>query len=264
MHLFRRFALLLVIALPAAPTVLAETPSSAPSNPAQEQSAQTPSSSSSSQAGQPQRSAAETQGQISVQQRIRQRREQRRATAIHDAYDHRWESYMDMGYLRFNPGPNRQRLTLYSWETGLTRFSNERLGYTLDGRGYYGTAYVGLNPTNDTRYAISQYDLMLGPVYRFYLQPKWAVSGRVLGGASYGNFEGDTNGFKNLCFSGQQCLLYPNGISFAASGSVIAEYNLTPSVSFKLAPEYFFTGFGSTLQASRGFTLGMTYRFGKQ
>jgi hypothetical protein len=261
MHLFRRFALLLVIALPAVPTVLAETPSSTPGNPAQDQS------SSSSQTGQAQQSAAETQGQISVQQRIRQRREQRRATAIHDAYDHRWETYMDTGYLRFTPGPNRQRLTFYSWETGLTRFSNERLGYMLDGRGYYGTAYVGPNGTNDQRYAISQYDLMIGPIYRFYLQPKWAISGRVLAGGSYGNFEGDTNGFKNLCnvtpgVSG--CLLYPSGISYAASGSVIAEYNLTPSISFKLAPEYFFTGFGSTLQASRGFTAGMTYRFGKQ
>ena len=75
------------------------------------------------------------------------RRQQRRATAIHDAYDHRWESYMDMGYLRFKPGPSLQRLTYYAWETGLTRFSTERLGYTLDGRGYFGTAYVGLNPT---------------------------------------------------------------------------------------------------------------------
>ncbi len=51
--------------------------------------------------------ACRTQGQISVQERIRQRRQQRRATAIHDAYDHRWETYMDMGYLRFKPGPSR-------------------------------------------------------------------------------------------------------------------------------------------------------------
>ena len=71
------------------------------------------------------------------------RREQRRATAIHDAYDHKWESYMDMGYQRFQPGPSLQRTTFYGWETGLTEFTSERLGYTLDGRGYYGTAYVG-------------------------------------------------------------------------------------------------------------------------
>jgi hypothetical protein len=268
MHLFRRFALLLAVSLPAIPAVLAESSSSSPANSAQDAAQNSSSSSqSSSQAGQAQQPPAETQGQISVQQRIRQRREQRRATAIHDAYDHRWETYMDTGYLRFTPGPSRQRLTYYAFETGLTRFSSERFGLELDGRGYFGTAYVGLNYTNSTRYAISQYDLMAGPVYRFYLQPKWAISGRVLGGAGYGNFEGDTNGFKNICPQPGQtgpCLLYPSGVSYAASASVIGEYNLSPSISFRLAPEYFFAGFGSTFQADRGFTAGMTYRFGKQ
>jgi hypothetical protein len=32
----------------------------------------------------------------------------------------------------------------------------------------------------------------------------------------------------------------------------------------RLAPEYFFTGFGSSMQASRGFTAGFVFRFGKQ
>ena len=251
------------------PAVLAQSSNRSSSNsnqdPAQYDLAQN--SSSSSQTPQAQQSTGETQGQISVQQRIRMRREQRRATAIHDAYDHRWESYMDMGYLRFTPGPSAQRVTFYAWETGLTRFSNERLGFTLDGRGYYGTAYVGPNESNITRPAISQYDLLLGPVYRFYLQPKYAISGRVMAGGSYGNFEGDTSSFKNLCnlVPGKTgCLLYPDGASYAASAAVIGEYNLTPSISFKLVPEYFFTGFGSTMQASRGFTAGIVYRFGKQ
>jgi hypothetical protein len=263
MHLFRRLAFLLVILLPAIPIALAEASNSSSSNPPQDQTQGPSSSSPGAQAQQP----AESQGQISVQQRIRQRREQRRATAIHDAYDHRWESYMDMGYMRFTPGPNRQRLTFYAWETGLTRFSSERLGYELDGRGYFGTAYVGLNAYGLTRPAISQYDLMIGPIYRFYVQPKFAISGRVLAGGSYGNFEGDTNGLKNLCPPPGQtgsCLLYPSGASYAASASIMGEYNLSPGLAFKLAPEYFFTGFGSTLQASRGFTVGITYRFGKQ
>ena len=254
---FRRFALLLAFGLPAMYAVQAQTSSSTSSDPAQDQSQ-------AAQASQSQPSTAETQGQLSVQARIRLRRQQRRATAIHDAYDHRWETYMDMGYLRFTPGPSRQRVTLYSWETGLTRFKSERLGYEFDGRGYYGTAYVGLNFSNITRPAISQYDLMIGPVYRFYLQPKYAISGRVLGGAAYGNFTGDTNGFGSICQGANNCLLYPTGYTYAASASVIGELNLTPSVSFKLAPEYFVTGFGSTLQNSIGFTAGMTYRFGKQ
>jgi hypothetical protein len=255
MHFLRRFALLLALSLPAMYAVQAQTPSSSSSNTTQDPSQAT-------QSSQSQQSAGETQGQISVQARIKLRREQRRATAVHDAYDHKWESFADMGYLRFTPGPSLQRLTYYGWETGLTRFHSERLGYTLDGRGYIGNAYVGINQYsqgNFTRPQVSMYNVLIGPVYRFYLQPKYAISGRVMGGWAYGNFSGDTNGVPPTLLG-----LYPDGSTFAASASVTGEVNLTPSVSFKLAPEYFLTGFGSTLQNSLGFTGGITYRFGKQ
>ncbi|MGA2570138.1 MAG: hypothetical protein ABSF23_06425 [Terracidiphilus sp.] len=257
---FHRLALLLALPLLAMPALLAQSSSSSSAGLAQDRNLSLAQNTPPAAAAQ---STSQTQGQISVQERIRQRRAQRRATAIHDAYDHRWETYMDTGYLRFTPGPARQRLTYYAWETGLTRFSTERLGFTLDGRGYYGTAYVGLNFSNITRPAISQYDLLIGPVYRFYAQPKYSISGRVLAGGAYGNFEGDTNGFKNICPTSSSCLLYPSGYTYAASASVIGELNISPSLALKLAPEYFFTGFGSTMQASRGFTGGLVYRFGK-
>jgi hypothetical protein len=256
MQSFRRLALLLAFALLAMPAAFAQSSgSSAPSTtPDPSQSGDQTSSS--------QQSAQESQGQINVQARIRQRREQRRATAIHDAYDHKWETYVDGGYLRFTPGPSLQRTTFYAWETGLTRFSNERLGYTLDGRGYTGIAYVGITPLSQgafTRPQISMYNLLFGPIFRFYQQPKYSVSGRVMGGWAYGNFTGDTNGEGSLCATPSSCLLYPTGSTFAASASVIGEYNLTPSVAFKLAPEYF-----ATVQGSFGFTGGLVYRFGKQ
>ncbi|MGA3131840.1 MAG: hypothetical protein ABSD59_13625 [Terracidiphilus sp.] len=254
MQSFRRLAFLLAFAIAAVPAAFAQSSSSSTPDPSQ----------SGSQASSSQ-SAGETQGQATVQARIRQRREQRRTTAIHDAYDHKWESYADMGYLRFTPGPGLQRLTFYSWETGLTQFRSERLGYTLDGRGYIGNAYCGTPGVttycngNSTRPQISMYNILFGPIYRFYLQPKYSVSGRVMGGWAYGNFSGDLNGFTPA-----EVGLYPTGSTYAASASVIGEYNLTPSVAFKLAPEYFVTGFGSTTQASRGFTAGIVYRFGKQ
>jgi hypothetical protein len=265
MFSFRPFALLLVFGLPAIPAVLAQSSSSSSSNslydpgflydPSQELAQNTPSSGG-------QQLSGEAQGQISVQERIRQRRAQRRSTAIHDAYDHRWETYLDMGYLRFQPGPALQHLTYYAWETGLTRFSTERLGFTLDGRGYFGTAFVGNNTYSQgqfTRPAISQYDVMGGPVYRFYLQPKFSIAGRAMAGWAHGNFSGDTNGVPPTLLG-----LYPDANTFAASVSVIGELNVSPSVALKLAPEYFFTGFGSTVQASRGFTGGLVYRWGKQ
>jgi len=226
---------------------------------AQSSSSNAPTPATGQDQAQPQQPADQTPQQQSVQARIRARREQRRAAAIHDAYSHRFESWADMGYLRFKPGPVMQRLTYYAWDTGVTRYFNERLGVTIDGRGYYGTAFVGLNPSSITRPAISQYDAMGGPTYRFYLQPRYSIAVRGMAGYAYGNFSGDTNGFKGTTLG-----LYPDGNTFAASGAIIGEVNLTPSIGFRLAPEYFFSGFGSSFQSSRGFTGGIVYRFGKQ
>ncbi|MGB8028842.1 MAG: hypothetical protein WCF30_04175 [Terracidiphilus sp.] len=259
MVFFRRLAILLALLFPVMPAVYAQSSSYSSSNPAQDQNLELAQNQPS---GNAQQTQAENQGEISVQERIRLRREQRRSTAIHDAYDHRWETYLDMGYLRFKPGPSLQRLTYYAWETGLTRFSTERLGYTLVGRGYFGTAYCNITTYCTgyfTRPSISQYDVIGGPVYRFYLQPKFAISGRAMAGWAYGNFSGDTNGIPPTDKG-----LYPDANTFAASASVIGELNISPNLALKLAPEYFFTGFGSTLQASRGFTGGLVYRWGKQ
>jgi hypothetical protein len=255
MQSFQRLALLLALASSALPAVLAQSSSSNPPAQGQAQS-QTP-----DQAQQP---ATQPEQQMSVQDRIRMRREQRRATAMHDAYGHLYEGYVNLGYLRFKPGPNLQRLTYYGWDTGLTRYFNDRLGVDLDARGYDGIAYVGLNFTNDTRYKISQYDIMLGPTYRFFMQPKYSVSGRVLGGWSLGNYTGDTNGFGSICATPGSCLLYHDGSTFSISAAVIGDYTITQNLSFRLAPEYFITGYGSSMQASRGFTIGLVERFGKQ
>jgi hypothetical protein len=91
------------------------------------------------------------------------------------------------------------------------------------------------------------------------MSPKYSVAGRVMGGWAHGDFSGDTNGFGSKTLG-----LYPDGDTFAVSASVIGEYNLAPNIGFRLAPEYFATGFGSTMQNSLGFTGGIVYRFGKQ
>jgi hypothetical protein len=208
---------------------------------------------------------ASSQQSQSVQERIRLRREQRRAQAIHDAYSQRYESWAGMGYLRFVPGPGVQRTTYYAWDLGGTRYKTERLGYTLDARGYNGIAYVGLNPASITRPKISTYAVMAGPTYRFYLQPRFSISGRVMGGWALGNFSGDTNGIGGQNIGGGVGLnLYPDANTYAADATIIGEINVSPSVALHLAPEYFFTGFGSTTQYSRGFSGGVVYRFGKR
>jgi hypothetical protein len=253
MSSFRRIAFALALGLPAAHFALAQDPSSS-SNPA----ASAPQAGAGQDQAQPS-SSAQNQGAISVQARIRVRRDQRRQQAIKEVYSHLYEANLNMGYARFIPGPNLQRVTLYAWNTGVTRYYNQRLGVTVDGRGYYGTPFVGLNFTGITRPAISTYAVLGGPTYRFYMQPRFSLAIRGMGGYAQGNFSGDTNGF-----GGKTLGLYPDSSTFAASGAIIGEYNLSPGIGLRLAPEYFFTGFGSKLQYSPGFTAGFVFRFGKQ
>jgi hypothetical protein len=252
MYSFRRLAFLLALTSSAIPVLQAQSSSSSSTAAPQEQPA-------------PAAAQQQTQPQISVQARIRARREQRRAAAIHEVYDHLYEIYAGAGYLRFTPGASLQRVNEYNWNAGFTRYFNERLGVTVDGRGYYGTPFIepqqGTPPAGSVRLdkpAISQYAALIGPTYRFYVQPKYSISGRILGGYTYGNFTGDTNGFGTLG------VLYPDASTYAASASVLFEYNLAPNVGFRVAPEYYLTGFGSTEQNNLGYTIGIVVRFGKQ
>jgi hypothetical protein len=294
MYLFRRLALLLAISFTAFCVVQAEEPSSSsssvavdpaqahtplPTNPpadsqtppaAQQQPGVQPQPTTQPQAPAPTESssqAGQNQGQLSVQARIRARREQRRAQAIHEVYDHLYEFYIGAGYLRFIPGATLQRVNMYDWNVGGTRYFSERLGVTVDGRGNYGTPFI--EPIQDAgtgiiKPAISLYSAMGGPTYRFYIQPKYSVSGRAMAGYMQGNFTGDTNGFGSLCTSTGTCALWKDGATFAANVSAIVEYNVAPNLGVRVAPEYTLTGFGSTLQNGLGFTGGIVYRFGKQ
>ena len=256
----RRLALFLTLALAAVTAAAAQSSTSS-------------SSSAPDQASQP---VAQSQGALSVQARIKARREQRRLAAIHDAYAHRYEAYAGMGYMYFPPGLGvaaspgvayvkpLERTQEYAWTVGFTRYFNERLGATAEGRGYYGTAYVYNNvPTNSgiTNPAISQYSALIGPTYRFYLQPKVSVSGRVLGGFIRGNFSGDTNHSTILSAA---LGLWPDEYTYAAQVSLPVEYNVSPNFSLRFAPEYVMTGFGSTTQSNIGASTGFVYRFGKQ
>lgn len=250
MSSFRRLVFALALISAVAHLVLAQDSSSSPAQqaPQQPQAQQQP--------------ANPNQGAISVQARIRARREQRRAQAIHDIYSHLFEATTSMGYLRWTPGPALQRVTLYAWDVGVTRYYSEKLGIAFDGRGYYGSPFVGIGgPTNSgvTNPGISIYSFMAGPTYRFLRDPKYGVSGRVLAGYAQGRFSGDTNGF-----TPESLGLYPDGGTFIISVSAPLDYHVSPGISLRLAPEYVATGFGSTIQNSLGFTGGFVFRFGKQ
>lgn len=220
------------------------------------------SSSSSAPPAQQPTTSTPNSGSLSVQARIRARREQRRLAAIQDVYSHLYEAYVGGGYLRFNPGPSLQRLNEYTWDVGVTRYFNQRLGVTIDGRGTYGTAYVPINETTNSaivKPAISQYEGMIGPTYRFILHPRYSISGRILAGGGYGHFSSDLGSFTPA-----EVGLYADGPTIAVSAGAPIEYNLTPTVGLRVVPEYLLTNFGSTTQNSLGFTAGFAIRWGKQ
>lgn len=204
-------------------------------------------------------SAQSQQPTTSVQARIHARREARRAQAIHDTYSHPYELFIGSNYQRFSPGENLQHATMYSWDAALTRYWGEKLGLTFDGRGNYGTAFVGLNEFSVTRPAISYYEAMAGPIYRLRLRPRYSLAVRGEGGMAISNFSGDTNGIGTANLG-----LYPDETTYAFGGAAIGEWNLTPNMSLRLAPEYIFTGFGGNIQHNFGATYGLVYRFGKQ
>lgn len=253
MPFFRRLALLLALGLPAmhVAQASAQAPDSSSSSSTSQTQGQAP--------AQPSAQPAPGQGQQSVQARIRARREQRRAAAIHEVYSHLYEAYVGAGYMRFALPSPLQKVNQYNWDAGLTRYYSERLGVTLDGRGIYGTAYVYNNGSNVFRPAISEYAVMLGPSYRFYLKPRYSIAGRVMGGFLTGNFSGDANGVPI-----SQTHLYADGFTYGLSAALMAEYNLAPAVGLRVAPEYFASGFGSSLENNYGFTASIVYRFGKQ
>lgn len=206
-----------------------------------------------------------TQSSMSVQARIRARREARRAAAIKDVYTHLYEAYVGAGYIRTRAGEGAvsgqglQKLNEFMWNVGVTRYYNQKLGVTIDGRGMFGTAYIGNNPYHIDHPAVTQYSGMIGPTYRFILNPHYSVSGRVLAGAVYGNFSGDTDKFGTKLLG-----LYPDGVSAAVSVSAPIEYNVAPGLGLRVAPEYLLTTYGSSVQNNLGFTGGVVIRWGKQ
>jgi hypothetical protein len=204
------------------------------------------------------------QANISVQARIKQRREQRRAAAMRDAYTHLYDASIGLGYERFILSNGLQRVTEYAWDVAFTRYYGDRLGVMVDGRGNYGNAFVEptQNPQQNVFHPrIDQYTAMIGPTYRFYRTPRISVGGRVLGGLSYGKFSGD--------FAGNQAAstaegLYPDGATYAFNAAIVGEYNLSPEIALRIAPEMTATGFNSSIQANRGFTAGLVFRWGRQ
>lgn len=191
--------------------------------------------------------------------RIAARRRARRDAAIHDTYSHKYEIYGGGGYLRFRPGSALQHINETAWNVGFSDYLRPRIAATGEIRGYYGTAFIGNNEFSIFKPAVSQYVFLGGPQYRFVQRVHWAISGQVLGGAAKGIFNGNSANFPGTLLG-----LWPNGTTFAIGAAVPIDYNLGPSLAFRISPNYLYTHFGGTAQVKGlGFTAGLVVRFGR-
>jgi hypothetical protein len=203
--------------------------------------------------------ATATQTPGSAAARVRARRQQRIQAIVNDIYSHKYEAYAGGNYLRFRAGDSLQRVTEVGWNVGATDYIRPHLGITVDGRGYYGTAYTYNNEFQVFKPSISQYSLMAGAQYRVREKQHYAVGLCLLAGIDHGNFDTNTGGLTGTLIG-----LYPNGNAFALNGGIPTDINISPALAVRITPEFLYTTFGSSNQFNLGFTAGILYRFGKK
>jgi hypothetical protein len=196
-----------------------------------------------------------------AQARVHARRQQRIAAIMQDTYSHKYEVFGGYAFLRMRPGTNLQHFTENGWDAGFTQYLTNNWGITVDGRGYYGTAYVGnqQTPYNIYEPSVSNYSISAGPSYRFYMRQKWTISGMGLIGTARNIFYATSQSTPGTLVG-----LYPNAWVFSATIGVPIDYNLGPGLSVRLTPNYYITTFGSETQENKGITAGINYRFGRR
>jgi hypothetical protein len=98
-----------------------------------------------------------------------------------------------------------------------------------------------------------------GPTYRIYAKQKFAVSARVLAGASTGVFDAHTNHIPP-----QDVGVYPVATVFTTNAGIPLDYNIDPALAIRVTPEFQLTRFGGQSQFNKGISFGIVYRFGHQ
>jgi hypothetical protein len=195
-----------------------------------------------------------------AQERVRARRRQRTEATIQDTYSHHYEVTAGYTFMRLRPGHYLANVSEGGWFADFTDYFTRRLGVTGDARGLYGSAFVG--PYSVLRIfepSISNYGFMAGPQYRFMMGKTWGVSAQVLAGTSRNLFYADSNNTP-----GTYVGLYPISWSFSGEAGVPIDLNLSPSLAVRVTPMVYLTTWGGDKQYSRGFTGGLTYRWGRR
>jgi hypothetical protein len=212
----------------------------------------------------------------SVQERIHLRKEQRMEQQIQENYSRKYEFYGGIGYMRFRPGANLQKVSERVWVGSLTKWYTQKWGITGEWRYSHGVSYTGpegayfgfFNPE------VYQHTYLAGGNYRFYRRPKIGATARVAVGVMDGSFDTGSNGISSARLNSQGIGMYASATKFAMNLSVPVDFTVTPSVAIRVTPDYLLTPFsvtsqypgnaGTQLQNSLGFNLGVVYRFWKR
>lgn len=231
---------------------------------AQDQGQTSAPQSSSSSSSSPQTAEQNRESRRSFESRRQLTRQRREAQAVTDAYSHRWDVYAGGEYMRFRPGPSIHNSGVGGWTLGLTRYFTPRFGITADARGLYGNNSLGAIGgaqgccvLYNARFSV--FPFTIGPQYRFYGSSRWSISGAVQGGAVYGYFDADTNGFPP-----QRVGFYPAGIVAGGLVSLDLDYNLSSALAVRVAPHALFDHFGGNVDHNQGVLVGLVYRLGRQ
>ena len=204
-------------------------------------------------------SAAGAQSQHRTRRESSANRKARIARTVEETYSHRWEVGGGGGYLRFQSGPYLQQNNEVTFWSSALYTLNPKLGVVVEGRGGFGRAKVGNTIYNLFNPAISEFNMMAGPSYRFVAKEKYTVSGFAEGGAAYGKFAGDTLGLPS-----QNLGIWEQGYAASASAGVNLDYNVYPNLALRVSPSYLFTTYGGSFQHNKGVNVGVVYRFGRR
>ncbi len=204
-------------------------------------------------------SQASAQGVRRTRRESTANRKARIQRTIEQTYGHRYEVAGGGGFLRFEPGATLQQNNEVTFFASTLYALKPNLGIAGEVRGAYGNAKIGNNIYNlPFKPQISEYSFLAGPSYRFLKKEKFSLSGFAEGGMGLGKFAGDTKGL-----TAAELGLWTGDYAGAFSVGVHADYNVYPNVGLRFSPNYLGTFYGGGFQHSKGFNLGVIYRFGK-
>jgi hypothetical protein len=181
-------------------------------------------------------------------------------------YDYRWEIYGGGAYARFKAGLDLPPINLYGFDVEAARYVREHWAVVGSGRGYYGTTNVEPNPYGLTSQPVRNYMFLGGAQYRLERNERLSATLHALAGGAYGVFNPDVNYPGGGRINPESVGLFKNQLGFGAAFGGSVDFNITPRLAVRIAPEatltHFTGAFGATsLDAGYAATVGVIYKF---